>query len=224
LDSFSLSQPAGIGNVRVHLVLCSALKEEACSENTSEAENQSLLAIAVPKGASAPGTITASPASGGPTLVFSRNDQVAQAISEASQETEEPWPPAGTEGFGYLSNVFNEEEAVREWSIDADFGLPATADGAPYAGPFFVSAWTGGRLVGEFNPGENAGSGSRPVHCFKSGDPAEESDAACEFVEAGSLGTSDLKIGAPTTTTQVYAGGNGALQFALKQPVSTTSL
>jgi GH24 family phage-related lysozyme (muramidase) len=224
--TFSVSQPAGIGSVRVHLALCSATKEGACIENTGEAENQSLLAIAVPKGASAPGTITAAPTSGGPAIVFSRNDQVAQAISEASQGGEEPWPPAGTEGIGYLSNVFKEENGVREWTVDADFGLPPTADGAPYAGPFPFSAFTGTRLVGEFAPGENAGPGDRPVDCFttESGEPPQEDDAICEFVESGSFGTSDLKVGAPTTTARVYVGGNATLQFGFDFASTATAL
>jgi hypothetical protein len=223
--SFSLSQPGEIGNVRVHLVICSKLNAEVCSENTGEAENQSLLAIAAPKGAVAPATITATPLTGGPTITFTRNDQVAQDISEASQGGEEPWPPAGTEGFGYLSNVFLEEKGIREWSVDADFGLPPTSDGGAYAGPFSTSVWTGSRLVGEFSPGENAGPGDRPVHCYRgggSGEPPQESDAGCEFVEADSLGTSDLRIKAPSASAA--PGAQATLQFGLDFASTASSL
>ena len=208
--SLSLSQPAGIGSVRIHFALCNALDEEEknCEENNGESQKQSLLGIAVPKGASAPVTLTAVPVSGGPTIAYSRNDQVVQAISEASQETEEPWPPAGTEGVGYLSAPFAEEKGSREWTVDADFGLPVPTDGGPYGGPFLTSIWYGNRFANE-DESEN-----RPVDCELGGGSFENGEAACEFAEASSLGTSDLRIG-PAATATAYVGGEATLQFGL---------
>lgn len=220
--SFSLSQPSGIGSVRVHFVLCSSLDEEGvtCTANDEEGGNQSMLGIAVSKGAAAPATITATPLSGGPSIVYSRDDQVAQEFAEASQETGTPWPPAGTEGIGYRSAAFPEEVGLREWAVDADFGLPAAADGGPSAEPFQVSVWVGSRELGE---GE---TGDHPVVCHPEDEPWQPEDvgeADCEFADAGTLGVSDLKIGTAAQGA-AFLGGKGTLSFPLEFASSATSL
>lgn len=213
IGSLQLSQPAGIGSVRVHFEICTEPKEAgACTPSEGKGEYQAILGIAVPKGSTAPGTITAVAKDGGPPIVFTRNDQAAQSIAEGSASAEEPWPPAGHDGIGYLSAPYTEEEGVlREWTVDADFGLPAAADGGSFAGPFTTTTAYGLRLVG----GEGF-SADRPVDCFNpdSGEKPEETMAFCAPADKGSLGVSDLKIGAPATT-EVYVGGKAQVSYGL---------
>lgn len=228
-NSLSLSQPAGIGSVRVHFSLCGELGEEddpPCDVNETNGEpatQQSILGIAVPPGASAPATITATPTSGGPALVYTRSDQAAQSIAEASLAINgeippvEVWPPAGTEGVGYVSSVYTEEDGLREWNVDADFGLPAGQGAGPYPGPFVASIWVGSRFADAKYPAD------RPVHCARPPGAASESDAFCEPGETKELGISDLKIGQPATAS-AFVGGQATLQFGLDFASTASSL
>jgi hypothetical protein len=219
--SLSASQPGGIGPVRVHFVLCTEPEGETCNPNETEGQTQYLLGIAVPPGFSPPPSITAVPSGGGAPIVFSRNDQVASEINAATTAAEQPWPPAGLEGIGYLSDVVTEVEGPTiEWSIDADFGLPAAAGSAAYAGPFRTSPALGFRVVNNENPAD------RPAHCFRPGPEAtpEESDAVCPpSEEETEVGISDLRIG-PAANATAYVGGQTTLQFGLDFGSTATSL
>jgi hypothetical protein len=218
--SLQLSQPAGIGSVRVHFALCTEPENGTCGPDEGEEDIQYIVGIAVPKGSAPPATITATATDGGPSIVFSRNDQAAQSIASASAQSEESWPPAGSDGIGYLSAPHAEEEGVvHEWVVDADFGLPAAADGGSFTGPFDTAIAFGARLVNGSQPAD------RPVRCFDpeaEGAP-EEDQAFCGLVEEGSVGTSDLKIPAPTQSS-VYVGGNAAITFPLDFGSTATTL
>ncbi|HET7416310.1 MAG TPA: hypothetical protein VFJ61_01615 [Solirubrobacterales bacterium] len=227
--SLSVSQPGGIGAARVHFVICTEPEEGTCQPNETSSEVQYLLGVAVPPGSSAPATITATPNGAGDPIVFTRNAEVgpemAAAIADlranAPEEVEESWPPAGLEPVGYLSGVVNEaKEATHEWTVDADFGLPTPADGAPFVGPFQTSPAWGLRIVNSEN------SSSRPVHCFRLSpeEAPEESESFCfPSGEKAEVGTSDLKVGAAPTGT-AFVGGQGTLQFPLNFGSTAASL
>lgn len=223
--SLKLSQPGGIGSVRVHFELCTASEgePEMCAANEDDGQGQYLLAISVPKGAVPPATITATPVGGGAPIVYTRNDQVAQTFSEAAATDGGQWPPAGHDGVGYLSAVFTEEKGqTREWSVDADFGLPVGADGGSFAGPFGVTIGTGWREVNETQPAD------RPVKCWVPdiSDPPEDDEAICGPNEEGKvieIGTSDLKIAAPPQGS-AYVGGQATLTFPLDFASTATTL
>ena len=74
--SLALSQPEGIGKVRVHFTLCSPEKE-GCGKNTETETVQYLVGIAVPPGSTPPQTFTATSTHGGAPIVFTRNEEVA---------------------------------------------------------------------------------------------------------------------------------------------------
>jgi hypothetical protein len=215
--SLRLSQPGGIGNVRVHFEFCTDPESGSCKPNEDEGQSQYIVIFSVPNGSSPPATITANPVGAGAPIVFSRNDQVAQsydrAIGSFSEAIEEPfeWPPAGSEGVGYLSSVFSEEKGeLREWAADADFGLPTAADGGSFGGPFGVTIASGWRKVSATAPAD------RPVHCADPTEgPVDETDAVCAPNEEGKvrqLGTADLKIGAPGATS-AFVGGKATISF-----------
>lgn len=225
--SLSLSQPGGIGSARVHFVICTVGEGEGCSPAEDTEEDQYLLGIAVPPGSTPPATINAVPVGGGSPLVFTRNEEVATEIAAASagihklaEEKGEggnpgaqTWPPAGLQGVGYLSAVQSEQEGVQhEWNIDADFGLPAPADGSPFPGPFATGIAYGVRFI---EPGQ---PGSRLVHCFRFEESLEEgptssADAFClGTLEQGQIGTSDLKFAAPAQGS-AFLGGKAPLAF-----------
>jgi hypothetical protein len=225
--SLQLSQPGGIGSVRVHFELCTQPEGEpgspTCGPNEASGQSQYVLALSVPKGTAAPATITAAPVNGGAPIVYSRNDQVAQAFVEGAQAEGAEWPPAGSEVVGYLSAVFSEEEGqTREWAVDADFGLPGSAGSTPYTGPFGVTIGTGVRQVSESAPAD------RPVKCFQftGGEPPEESETICQLNEEGKvkeIGTSDLRIAAPAQSS-VYVGGKTTVSFPLDFASTASSL
>lgn len=222
--SLTLSQPGGIGSARVHFVLCTEPEESKCNPSEDTEEVQYLLGIAVPPGSTPPATITAAPVAGGSPLVFTRNDEVATEIAAASaslhklaeEEGEggelgaQAWPPAGLQGVGYLSNAQLEQEGVLiEWNADADFGLPAAADGSPFSGPFATGLTLG---IREVSPAQPA---SRPARCvrFEAGVEPQDGDAICiGTVLQGQTGTSDLTIGAPAKTP-VFLGGKAKVSF-----------
>jgi hypothetical protein len=216
--SLQMSQPGGIGSVRVHFLICTNPETAieggttTCTPNSEKGQAQGIVGIAVPKGSTAPATITATPLAGGPPIVFTRNDQAAQAVAEASAafvaEGAEAWPPPGSEGIGYLSAPYEEEEkVVREWSFDADFGLPAAADGGSFGGPFATAIIYGYRGVG----GE-AGSPDRPVDCITGPEDATDESALCQPAEKAQIGTSDLKI-VPPPRSSAFLGGKVRVAF-----------
>jgi hypothetical protein len=228
LGSLSLSQPAGIGPARVHVVICTVGEGEGCGPAEEDQEVQYLLGIAAPPGSTPPPTVTAVPTGGGSPLVFNLSAEVSSEMAAASAtlhkaaeeegEGDEPfaqaWPPAGLQGFGYISNAHQEQEGVQvEWNADADFGLPVAADGSPFPGPFATGISYGVRFI---NPGNPA---SRPVHCirFEKGteEPTLENLTLClGTLEQGQIGTSDLKIAAPKKTS-AFVGGKGTVKFPL---------
>lgn len=219
LGSLQLSQPGGIGSVRVHFEFCTEPEtaEEGgpttCSVSKTEGQFQAIAGVAVPPGSSAPATVTATPLQGGPPIVFTRNDQAAQAMAEATAVVDggiAAWPPPGSEGIGYLSAPFSEEKgALREWSFDADFGLPAAADGGSFAGPFAVATAYGLRGVGG-----DAGSADRSVVCVTDLMEVTDESAFCVGAESAQIGTSDLRIG-PPPQTPAFPGGKATLSFPL---------
>ena len=229
--SLAGSQPAGIGSVRVHFVLCTTGKE-ICSPNEETQTLQYLVGIAVPAGSTPPASFTAVPLKGGSPIAFTRNDEVASEMAAAAatlqtlfekatpEEKEKveaiktllggPWPPSGMQGVGYLSAPVTEVEGANlEWSVDTEFSLPA---GSPYTGPFGTAIAYGFREVKEGQPA------SRPVRCIKfvEGVEAEKDAAFCGgTVQQVQVGTSDLTIGAPKKTAQAFVGGSGQVNFPL---------
>lgn len=229
--SLALSQPGGVGSVRVHFALCSEPQPE-CGPTKKTEESQYLLGIAVPPGSTPPSTVTAVPVGGGSPLVFTLNNEVAAEIAASSaslkklaeQEGEGElappvWPPAGLQGVGYLSNAQLEPEGSQvEWAADADFGLPAAADGSPFSGPFATGLTLGWREVG---PGF---SSSRPVDCvrFEAGEESKKGDALCVgTIMQGQVGTSDLKIAVPAKAS-VFLGGKAKIPFPFNFATTTS--
>jgi hypothetical protein len=210
--SLAVSQPAAVGSVRVHFVLCTTGKE-ICSANEDNETVQYLIGIAVPSGSTPPASFTAVPLKGGAPITFTRSDEVASEMAAAAaslqklfagagtpKEKEEAeavkallggeWPPAGMQGVGYISGAVTEaENANLEWSVDAEFGLPTAAGGAPFTGPFGTAIAYGFREVSGTMPS------SRPVHCirYEEGVTSKEGDAFCGgTVQQVQTGTSDL--------------------------------
>jgi hypothetical protein len=235
-DSLALSQPQGIGSVRVHFTICTTGGSEFCGPNKTDETLQYLVGIAVPPGSVPPASFTATPIGGGAPIVFTRDDEVvlelaasAAAIQkliaeaetpEEKEEVEElkpllggPWPPSGLQGAGYLSAPVPEAKGTAgEWSLDPEFGLPTGAGGGPFPGPFATAVAWGKREVSGGQPA------SRPVHCIRLevGSKPKEGDAFCSgAVEQGQVGTADLRIAAPATTAQAFVGGSAQLAFPL---------
>jgi len=236
--SFTVGQPGGVGSVRVHFNLCTTDTLAACGPNGSEAETlQYLVGIAVPPGSTPPASFTAVPVGGGAPITFTRNDEVAPemaassvAIQKLLAQAETPeekaeaeafrqvlgdlWPPSGLEGVGYLSTTVQEfKEQSVEWSVDADFGLPAGASGAPFAGPFNGAIAFGIRVVSGTAPE------SRPVRCIKlEGEVMpNESEAFCSgTTQRAQVASADLLISPPKKPAPAFVGGSGELAFSLK--------
>ncbi len=235
--SLAVSQPAGIGSVRVHFIFCTVGGSEFCGPNEEDETLQYLIGIAVPPGSVPPASFTAVPIGGGAPLVFTRNDEIPPEMAAASvtlqktlKEAESPeekklaeeiekmfgaiWPPSGLQGIGYLSSPSQEVKGqATEWSVDADFGLPTAADGGPFPGPFATAIAEGFRVVSSEQPA------TRPVHCvrFEGTTSIQESEAVC-FGGAPQVqaGTSDLRIAAPTKPAKAFVGGSTQLAFPLK--------
>jgi hypothetical protein len=206
--SLRLAQPGGIGPVSVHFELCTKGLEDACIPNPSEGQSQYMLGIAVPKGAGAPQTLRAESLDGGPAIAYARNDEVTEAIDEVSQkELGQSWPPPGSDSVGYLSSVFNESKAtLREWAINAVFGLPGGA--SPFAGPFKVAVVVGWRRV------DGTHSAGRTVNCYEPAAMAgEDPTAVCAPGEEKDLGTADLRIAAHQPVTRIFVGGRVPVPF-----------
>src|SRR3954453_22982976 len=177
--SFSASQPGGLGAVHLHLIVCtetSASGEEECAAEDRTGSAQSILAFAVPVGSQVPSTITATPNGSGPTLTYSRNQEVAEQVNslkaeeeaqtkkeeEEGKTTDPNWRVPGTEVVGYLSAPYAESEGQKlEWPVDVTVGLPAPADGGAFAGRFITGVANGWRLVDAGPPA------NRPYSCFE---------------------------------------------------------
>ncbi|HEU4461908.1 MAG TPA: hypothetical protein VFR75_04875, partial [Solirubrobacterales bacterium] len=220
----TVSQPGGVGSARVHFVICtiSNLEEQVnCGPPGTSAQMQYLLGIAVTPGSVPPETITAVPVGGGSPLVFTRNEEVATELAagsaslnklakEEGEETEftQVWPPSGLQGVGYISAPYQEQEGVAvEWNIDADFGLPAAADGGSFGGPFATGLGFGMRGVDGEQPA------NRPVRCFRFESPPQDNEAVCFGTsQRGQVGTSDLKVSAPAKTS-AFLGGKAKISF-----------
>lgn len=236
--SISVTQPGGVGNVNLHFALCTqASPSESCVPGEADEEVQYLLGVAVPRGSTAPQTLTAVPVGGGSPIVFTRNDEVSTQMAAASvnlaakAQEEEPlysellgfqaWPPNGLEGVGYLSGVVAEKAGQKlEWNVDGQIGLPTPAEGAPYPGPFATALTYGFRQIG---PGQ---APSRPVQCWDfKGESGPPSGAALCFTAGlhGQFGTSDLKIGA-VPKAAAFVGGKAKVELPLKFASSATAL
>jgi hypothetical protein len=206
LGSLSLAQPGGIGPVSVHFELCTQTEAQVCETSKLEGQSQYILGIAIPKGASAPQTLRAESLSGGAAIAYVRNEEVTSAFDELSQqELGQSWPPPDSDAVGYLSAVFNEEpNNLREWAINAVFGLPGGA--SPFAGPFKVVVVDGWRRV------DGTHSADRTVNCYE---PAggEDPTAICAEGEEKLLRTSDLRIGPYQPVTRVFVGGRAPVPF-----------
>jgi hypothetical protein len=233
--SLALSQPEGIGNVRVHFTLCSREKE-GCGKNTETATVQYLVGFAVPAGSIPPQTFTATSTHGGPPIVFTRNEEVATELAAASaalqkligelspKEKEEAealkpllggaWPPSGLQGVGYLSAPVGEvKNESPEWTVDADFSLPAAQGGQPFTGPFATGIALGFRLIEEGQPA------TRAVHCIRitaEAKEAQKGEAFCSgSIAESQLATADLGIAAPAKPGQAFVGGSAELAYTL---------
>lgn len=216
LGSLQLSQPGGIGSVRVHFLICTEPETEEdgttnCAVNKSEGQIQSIVGIAVPPGSGAPAAVTATPLQGGPPIVFARNDQAAQSLAQSTAGGGKPWPPAGSEGIGYISAPVTEEKgALREWSFDADFGLPTAADGGPFGGPFAAAIAYGVRGVGG-----DAGPAERPVACVSNPLEASDDSAFCASADSAQISISNLRIGSPPRAA-AFVGGQASFAFPME--------
>lgn len=226
-NSLTVSQPGGIGSVRVHFEVCTDPVPD-CEPNDIEGAVQYLLGIAVPAGSVPPQTVTATPLNGGAPIVFTLNEEVAKEMAAASPglqkvlDEEEakpeerqiiggPWPPSGLQGVGYLSAPVQETKGPNlEWSVDADFGLPVNADGSAFAGPFGTGIAMGFRGVdGEF-------PASRPVRCarFDEEMPSDDLAICLGTNQQKEAGTSDLRIAAPAKAAGVFVGGKVQISFS----------
>src|SRR5262249_6389510 len=183
--SLALSQPQGVGPVRVHFNLCTINLEsegtEICGPNKGKTETfQYLAGIGAPRGLAPPRTSTAAPVGGGAPIVFTRNEEVVPEMTASAaaiqkllaelkpEELEKvavlkeilgsgPWPPSGLQGVGYISAPVEEAEGVSaEWSADADFGLPTGTGGGPFPGPFPTAIAYGARQVSPTRPASRA--------------------------------------------------------------------
>jgi hypothetical protein len=205
--SLRFAQPGGIGPVSVHFELCTRGLEDPCIANPTEGQSQYMLGIAIPKGASAPQTLRAESLSSGAAIAYVRNEEVTQAIDEAIQEElGQSWPPPGSDAVGFLSNVFNEEPgSVREWAINADFGLPEGT--SPFAGPFKLAVIVGWRRV------DATHSADRTVSCYEPGSGMDDETAICAPGEEKEFGVADLRISAHQPVTKVFVGGRVLVPF-----------
>ena len=130
--SLAVSQPQGIGSVRVHFALCT-IGGSFCGPNEENESIQYLAGIAVPPGSVPPASFTAMPIGGGtrsssratkkslpksrPPPWCCRNCSAKPRAPEEKEEVEalkpiigEAWPPSGLQGFGYLSAPVQEVE------------------------------------------------------------------------------------------------------------------
>jgi hypothetical protein len=210
--TFQITQPGGIGPLHYVVTLCSEDEgPETCEPSGKEGDGQQMLVLAVPKGATAPATVTAVPGPGASPMVFNRDPEVAAAFNATFGGIEgEEWPPPGSELVGYMTGVIDEVASpeVFEWTIDAEIGLPSGADGGSFGGPVEGDIGIGWRLVDGTHPPD------RPINCFE-GEPPFVFTGVCEipneFVQAG---VSDLKIPTASPVT-ANVGATASIPFTL---------
>jgi hypothetical protein len=219
--SVVLTQPGGIGGVHLRFSLCTTVATEGgkfgCGSEPSSTEGQFYVGLVVPAGTQAPETLTVTPGPGaGPLTLTRSSEQVAAALSSnpALAETGTVIPPPGSELVGYRSGVISEPAGQSlEWTVDANLGLPPTADGGSYGGPFRLGVVPASR---EVNPEFPA---SRPFSCAVEADPT-----FCSTTETPvELGTSELKIAAPASVS-VAPGTQIKVPFTLDFASSSAAL
>ncbi|HSC20167.1 MAG TPA: hypothetical protein VLC07_00380 [Solirubrobacterales bacterium] len=212
--SYKASQPEQVNNVTLALVMCTkgdslGEEHETCKPTTSETEpgegGQQMLVFAVPAGSKGPDTIVSKPTTSGPSLVFTRNQEVVEAFVKAGYEG---FPPPGHDLIGYLSNPYEEFKGMNlEWPISAEFSMPAPADGGAFGGPYNAWLATGFRYIRN-NPNEQA---SRPVDCGEN----EGETTNCVVNEQLDLPVSDLRLTPPSASVSGTPGSTVSVPFAL---------
>lgn len=218
--TFQITQPGGIGPIHYLATLCTLGSEpgsEPCEPNDLEGDAQQMLALLVPKGAAAPAAVAAAPGPGAYPIAFSRNQEVAEEFAAAIPPSEEePWPPAGSEIVGYLSDVVQEKAGPEvEWTIDVPIGLPSGSDGGSFGGPVKGGLMMGWRVVDGTHPAD------RPIECFEGEIP--DFTTVCEFPsEPLEAGVSDLKIPA-AAAVKANVGATAAIPFTLDFSSSATA-
>lgn len=219
--SVALTQPGGIGGVNLRFSLCTtAVTEEGnnivCGSGPGPTEGQFFVGLIVPAGTQAPEALTVTPGPGAGPLTLTRSAEVAPALSSNPllAEAGTVVPPPGSEILGYASSVITEPAGqTLEWVVSANLGLPPVADGGTYGGPMRVAVLPASREVTPELPA------SRPFSCSTEGDLT-----LCSTQEtAVELGTSDLKIAAPASTS-VAPGTEVKVPFTLDFASSAATL
>lgn len=160
----SASQPKTIGNVAVQFSVCASQPAGATPGSCSNEGNsngtagngpsQLWMGFRVPTGSVAPSSFTSSstgPTNSGPQLTFTQS-------SAYTSELQRLQPAAsGEQWVGYVSQWVNYSSTTgdQNFTATADFGLPQSSTGAPFAGPFTYQLVVGGR--------QYFGSGSTPA-------------------------------------------------------------
>ncbi len=220
--SVVLTQPGGIGDVHLRFVVCSVGVEGegenaklTCGSGEEAAEAQYFAGLVVPTGAAMPDALEVSPGPGAAPMTLTRNDLVGAAFAGFPPLQENGTIAAGTEVVGYSSGAVAEPPNVtQEWTVDADIGLPAAADGGSYGGPFGVTVLPATRLVSAELPADQA------LVCDQN---LETATAFCAGEgQPVSLGTSDLQI-APPSRTAAAPGTRVKLPFRLDFASSAAS-
>lgn len=195
--SLTVTQPGGIGGVNVRFALCTTVTNEVtstCGSESTSTEGQFFVGLVVPTGTQAPETLTVTPGPGAGPLTLTRSPAVASTLSSNPllAEAGAVVPPPGSEILGYASSTITEPAGkALEWTVSAALSLPPVADGGSYGGPMRVALLPASREVTPERPA------SRPFSCSTEGDLT-----FCATTEtAVELGTSDLKIAAPASTT-----------------------
>ncbi len=217
-DSLALSQPSGLGPVRVHFLLCANVGELSgavkCEGGEHTETAQSMLALTVPAGWTGPDSFEAPSSSHGPTLRYSRNQEVAKAFEYEGENSEgelEKFPPPGYEEIGYLSAPYAEVEGERdEWEVNVE-AAPPVAGGVPFAGNFKAEVAYGWREIND----EEGYPASRPIDCHEGNalDEPIHSDCSGTAGEAETTVT-DARVG-PAPAVSAPVGGKATLTFPL---------
>lgn len=237
------SQQQTIGKVAIQFSVCasetgatppagSCTNEGNSDETAGTAPAQLWMGFRVPAGTVPPTTFTSSstgPNDTGPQLVFTSSS----AYTEELQRLE---PAAsGQEWVGYVSQYVdhNETSGDQNFTATADFGLPKSKNGAPFAGPFTYQLVVGGR---EYFQGSATNPmtppTTEPIDClesattgydsFESGSSAPSYDWICiDDSSPSTLGTSatlatrDAGI-VPGKKVTTAAGKKAHLHFTFK--------
>lgn len=214
-DTYSVGQVGGIGALRMHLGLCSAVGTTTgtsnCAASDRSGEAQSALAFLVPQGSAIPATLSAVPGPGAAPIHYSLNAEfatVARGEDDAGQPNQ---LPPGTEWVGYLSAPYTEKAGEQlEWTVDADFALPSAPDGGSFAGSFETIGMVGWRQVSGSEPA------SRPFDCSDVEGGSGVIRSGCTYTSEELVPTtlSQLKLGAPKEAT-AFVGAKATLAFGL---------